>query len=75
MTSGEVVKADEGASELQERLMDLHLPLVTHRQPVVASHTRATVFNGPNDLTWKTVASISDTLDYDALVCVLQDLI
>ena len=57
-TSGEVVKADEGASGLQERLMDLHLPLVTHRQPVVASHTGATVFNAPDNLTWKTVACV-----------------
>ena len=57
-TSGKVAKADEGASELQERLMDLHLPLVTHRQPVVASHTGATVFNAPDDLTWKTVACV-----------------
>ena len=60
-TSGKVTKADEGPSELQERLMDLHLPLVTHRQPVVASHTGAKVFHGRNDWTWKTVASLFDT--------------
>ena len=35
---------------MQERFRDLHLPLVTHSQPVVASHTKAMVFNGPNDL-------------------------
>jgi hypothetical protein len=64
------ITADKGASEVQERLRDLHLPLVMHRQPVVASHTGATVLNGPNDLTWKTVASFSDTfiLPYSVLL-------
>ena len=43
--SGEVVEADVGASEVQERLMYLSTPLVAHYQSAVATYPVATVFN------------------------------